>query len=156
EHGQRVEIDTWQGQIIEGRHRAKACQQLGIEPKYHECRFSDEAGARAYVISQNLHRRHLTTEQKRELIGKRLEAQPGKSDRAIGKIAKVDNKTVASVRAEKERREEIPHVETKTDSKGRKQPAKKPKLTKTPKPRPAPEITLTAAEYKVEADPPVV
>jgi hypothetical protein len=40
-------------------------------------------------------------------------------------VTKTDHKTVASVRAKKERRGEIPHVEVRTDSQGRKQPAKR-------------------------------
>ena len=35
----------------------------------------------AYVLSANVHRRHLTAEQKRELIAKVLKAQPEKSNR---------------------------------------------------------------------------
>jgi hypothetical protein len=77
----------------------------------------------AYVVSANIHRRHLTAEQRRELIAKLLKATPEKSDRQIAKIVKADNKTVASVRREKEAREEIPHVDTRRDSKGREQPA---------------------------------
>jgi hypothetical protein len=91
----------------------------------------------AYVISANIHRRHLTGEQKRDLIAKVLEADPNKSDREIGRMIKADNKTVASVRAEKEAREEIPHVKTRTDSKGRKQPARKPATAFAAEPRPA-------------------
>ena len=36
-----------------------------------------------YVISANIRRRHLTAEQKRELIAKLIKATPEKSDRAI-------------------------------------------------------------------------
>jgi len=79
----------------------------------------------AYVVSANIHRRHLTADQKRDLIAKFLKAQPEKSDRAIGKMAKADGKTVAAVRAEQEGRAEIPHVELRTDTKGRTQPAHK-------------------------------
>jgi len=79
----------------------------------------------AFVISANIHRRHLTGEQKHELIAKLIETDPTKSNRQIAKTVKVDHKTVASVRAEKEGRGEIPHVETRIDSKGRKQPARK-------------------------------
>ena len=79
----------------------------------------------AFVISANIQRRHLTGEQKHELIAKLIETDPTKSNRQIAKTVKVDHKTVASVRAEKEGRGEIPHVETRTDSKGRKQPARK-------------------------------
>ena len=56
----------------------------------------------AYVTSANIHRRHLTAEHKRELIAKLIEADPTKSNRQIAKTVKVDHKTVASVRAEKE------------------------------------------------------
>jgi hypothetical protein len=78
-----------------------------------------------YVISVNLHRRHLTAEQKRDLIGKLLKAAPEKSDRQIGKMAQVSKNTAKSVRDELEARGEIDHVETRTDTKGRKQAARK-------------------------------
>ena len=79
----------------------------------------------AYALSCNVHRRHLTGEQKRELITKVLKAKPETSDRQIATAAKVDHKTVGSVRSEMEGRGEIPHVEKRTDTKGRKQPAAK-------------------------------
>ena len=85
----------------------------------------------AYVISTNLHRRHLTAEQKREIVAALLKANPERSNNATAKIAKVDDKTVGAVRAQLERRSEIPNVSTRTDSKGRKQPARKTK-TKPP------------------------
>jgi hypothetical protein len=78
-----------------------------------------------HAYSLNLHRRHLTPEQKRELIARLLKKTPEASDRQIGKQIKADNKTVAAVRGDLERREEIPHVEVRADTKGRKQPAKK-------------------------------
>jgi hypothetical protein len=79
----------------------------------------------AYVISANIHRRHLTAEQKREIVAALLKANPERSNNATAKIAKVDDKTVGAVRAELERRSEIPNVSTRTDSKGRQQPARK-------------------------------
>ncbi len=63
-----------------------------------------------YVLSANLHRRHLTAEQKREIVAKMLKARPAKSNRTIAKQAKVDHKTVASVRAEKQATGEIPQL----------------------------------------------
>jgi hypothetical protein len=124
-HGQRNPVDIWNGEIIDGEHRALACQRLEIEPRYQERRFKDEAGARAYVISLNMARRHLTPEQKRKLIAELLKADPTQSDNSIAKQAKTTNKTVAAQRKKLEGRKEIPNVSKRTDAKGRKQPAKK-------------------------------
>jgi hypothetical protein len=79
----------------------------------------------SYVISANIHRRHLNAEQKRDLIAKLLKAQPEKSDRQIGKQIGAHHTTVGTVRKGEEGRGEISHVETHTDTKGRAQPAKK-------------------------------
>jgi hypothetical protein len=78
-----------------------------------------------YVISANILRRHLSDEGRRNLIAKVLKAKPDLSDRAIGEQIKADHKTVARVRREAEGRGDIPHVKTRIDSKGRKQPATK-------------------------------
>jgi hypothetical protein len=102
---------------------------------------SDEA-VYCYVIAANVHRRHLTAEQKRELIAKVLKATPEKSNNQIAKDVKVDDKTVGSVRAEMESRSEIPNVGTRTDTKGRKQPAKRKKKPVTDEP----SVTLTNGE----------
>ena len=78
----------------------------------------------AFVLSANVHRRHLTAEQRRDLIAKVLKADPAKSNRQIAKQVKADDKTVANVRHDLEARAEIPHVEIRTDTKGRRQPVK--------------------------------
>jgi hypothetical protein len=126
-HELQNDIDTWQGMILEGRNRALACQQLGIEPRYHECRFQDEAGARAYVISQNMHRRHLTAGQKRDIIAALLKADPAKSNREHARTAKVSHHTVAAVRSEQETTGQIAQLKKTVgaDGKARKQPAQK-------------------------------
>jgi hypothetical protein len=76
----------------------------------------------AYVTAANLHRRHLSTEQKRDLIAKLIKATPDKSDRQIAETVKADHKTVGAVRAKQEARGEIPHVEARIDTMGRRQP----------------------------------
>jgi hypothetical protein len=88
----------------------------------------------AYVTTANLHRRHLTAEQKRELIAKLIALAPEKSDRQFGKELGVDHKTIARARAEGEDVGKVPHVEKRTDSKGRHQPARRPKASAKPKP----------------------
>ena len=106
----------------------------------------------ALALSFNVHRRHLTAEQKRDLIAKLVTAAPEKSNRQIASSVKVDHKTVAAVRSEREGRGEIPHVEKRTDSKGRKQPAKKSGLKPKPgiksPPLPATESAADSAERR--------
>jgi hypothetical protein len=74
----------------------------------------------------NLHRRHLTAEQKRAVIAAVLKEKPAQTDRQAAARTGSDHKTVGKVRKELEGRGEIPHVETRTDTKGRKQKAEKP------------------------------
>jgi hypothetical protein len=69
---------------------------------------------------------HLSIEQKRALAAKLLKVDPERSDREIGRVAKLDNKTVAAIRAELEGREEIPHVKFRKDNKGRRHSIKRP------------------------------
>jgi hypothetical protein len=104
------------------------CWDLGTEHAAQDANIASMHHGDPYefVISANIHRRHLTAEQKRDLIGKLLKADPTKSDRAVAKTVKADDKTVAKVRRELEGRSEIPNVKVRTDTKGRKQPAKKP------------------------------
>ncbi len=61
-HGLREPIWTYQGKIIDGRHRYRACLELGIEPRFRE--WDGNGSLVAFVISLNLHRRHLTSSQK--------------------------------------------------------------------------------------------
>jgi acetyl esterase/lipase len=56
EQGLLNPITTYQGKILEGRNRALACRAAGIEPRYVEYEGKDPA---AFVLSQNLARRHL-------------------------------------------------------------------------------------------------
>jgi hypothetical protein len=86
------------------------------------------------VASLNAHRRHLTPEIKRELIKKLLKLRPEKSNRSIAKEADTHHHAVEKVRQDEERRGNISHVEARTDSTGRKQPATKPAAKTTVKP----------------------
>ena len=88
----------------------------------------------AYVISANIHRRHLTAAQKRELIAKLLKATPEKSNRQIAKIVGRSHPHVAKVREELEKAGDVETVTTSIDTKGRKQPSRK---TRKPQPREA-------------------
>src|SRR5262245_20521126 len=76
----------------------------------------------AYVISANIHRRHLSNNKKRELIARLIKADPSKSDRQIAETVKDSPTTVGTVRAEMESKGDVSKLDTRRDSKGRQQP----------------------------------
>jgi phage N-6-adenine-methyltransferase len=61
-NGLREPIWTHQGKIIDGRNRYKACTETGTKPKFQE--WDGQGSLVAFVMSLNLHRRHLTASQK--------------------------------------------------------------------------------------------
>lgn len=63
DNGQREAITLWRGQVIDGLHRARACDELGFVPMTREWE-SEEEGLTGYVVSLNLHRRHLDESQR--------------------------------------------------------------------------------------------
>ena len=61
EHGLLDEIILLDGKILDGRCRYLACERVGVSPKFHDYVGDDPLG---FVISRNVHRRHLTTIQR--------------------------------------------------------------------------------------------
>jgi ParB-like chromosome segregation protein Spo0J len=133
--GQHFDIVTFDGQIIDGRNRARACQKLGIEPRYTPFQGKAEDVPR-FVISANIHRRHLKPEQRRDLIKRVLRLDPTRSDRAIGAELKVDKNVITKTRKQMEATGAVAPVEKRTgrDGKTRRQPVPKLKLAAVPKP----------------------
>jgi ParB-like chromosome segregation protein Spo0J len=66
ENGLREEIWLHEGQIIDGRHRYWACLEAGVPPRFRQ--WDGQGSLVAFVVSLNLHRRHLTASQ-RAMIG---------------------------------------------------------------------------------------
>ena len=73
-NGQREAIWTWRGQIIDGKHRHRACSELGRDVSAREWD-GEEVGLVAFVVSLNLHRRHLN-ESQRAVVAARLATLP--------------------------------------------------------------------------------
>lgn len=91
-HGQHELIVLHEGRILDGRHRYRACTELGLEPK---TRLWDGVGfAVDFVRSENLHRRHLTASQRAAI------AVESESMRAAEQRAK-DRHTASTAKAGK-------------------------------------------------------
>jgi hypothetical protein len=121
--------------LLDGRNRLDAMELIGgksvdrrdelaLDPTYLHGLANDD-DPYGFVISINARRRHLTAEQKRELIAKVLKAQSEKSDRQIAATVKASPTTVGTVRAKMEAKGEVSKLDTRTDAKGVKQPATK-------------------------------
>jgi hypothetical protein len=126
--------------LVDGRNRLTALEQCG-RLEFNEAGWpSIESGFdfdRAitaldygddpyeYVVSANIHRRHLSGEQKRELIAKLIKVDPSKSDRQIAEVAKASPTTIGTVRAKMETAGDVSKLDTRTDTRGRAQPARK-------------------------------
>ena len=141
-NGLQTKIAVWQAAtgrpwfLIDGRNRLDAAELVGLSVDFikpdsvkvggymnavDDCTSSDPY---EYVISTNVHRRHLTPEQKREIIAALLKAEPEKSNRQVAKAVGVSHPHVAAIRHELERSGDVETVTTSTDTLGRKQPIK--------------------------------
>jgi hypothetical protein len=166
----RIPLIFWRSKdgvdsVLDGRNRLDAGEAVGMEWSIDELLktghyyLEGTHDPYAIVISLNIHRRHLTGEQKRDLIAKLLKVQPEKSDRAIAKSVGSDHKTVAAVRKSNG---EIPHKD-RTEATGRKARGRKPESERvsepakaTPCPCPSCDIPLEehdAAEVTSKATP---
>lgn len=132
-----IELDE-QGNVLDGHHRLRACSELGIVeyPKVIRAGLSEDE-KRAHARKLNIARRHLSQEQRRELIREQLRETPEKSDRQIAAGLGVSDKTVGAQRKELETRAEIPHVEASVDTLGRVQPRER-QIERRPEPEPMP------------------
>ena len=128
--------DPRQVEVLDGRNRLDAMEAAGIkiidkrgqllDSVAHVVLDPQESDPYRYVISRNIHRRHLTNEKKREVIAELIRLDPTRSDRQIAGELKVSPTTVGAERAKLEQAGEVSKLDTRTDAKGIKQPAKKP------------------------------
>lgn len=136
------------GQIVDGHHRAEIARVHGLEcPRV--VKHGTETELRTFAYSLNLHRRHLSREQKRELIGESLRSDPQLSNREHGKRVGAHKNTVDDVRDDLESTGQIAQSDTRTSGDGRERPASQP-------PRPSPEVApgLTADDLDELQAPP--
>ena len=135
-NGMHERITLHEGKILDGRNRYLAAKQAGVALSLadHFRRLPAGVDAWDFVVSENIQRRHLTREQKQEVIASLLKADPSKSNRAIAATAKVSHHTVGEMRSELEATGQIAQLETTTgkDKKKRKVSKKKTRAADAP------------------------
>jgi hypothetical protein len=78
-------IWTHKGKIIDGRNRYRVCRELGREPQFRE--WDGNGSLVTFVVSLNLHRRHLTSSQRAAIAAEilpLLQAEAKERQRAAG------------------------------------------------------------------------
>jgi hypothetical protein len=93
-------IVLYEGKILDGYHRSKACCELRLPRKIETYKGTDPAG---YVLSRNAYRRHLTANQRTALItklrGPQLKAEA--KERQLSSLRKGDETPVGLISAQR-------------------------------------------------------
>jgi ParB-like chromosome segregation protein Spo0J len=82
-----------EGRILDGRHRLRACIELGIEPKFVTFDGDEDAAAR-YAFTANMTRRHLLASQRAMIAARAARLTGDLSLRATARAANVDRGTL--------------------------------------------------------------
>lgn len=94
-HGCREPIYLLDGKILDGRNRWRACEKIGARPTLVDYEGDDAA---AFVISLNLHRRHLSESQRMLVAGKLANLRDGqRADQAAQTCAPVTQSAAAEM-----------------------------------------------------------
>jgi len=147
------------GNILDGHHRVKACNELGIKEWPSVVRLGMDAQAKTlHAIKLNCARRHLTTAGKQTAIQKALHAAPEKSDRQLARAIGVNHETVGAQRKELEESGGIRHFLARQDPRtGRlSQPASKPISITVAKPEQVAKVAAQAQSVIEKAAPETV
>jgi hypothetical protein len=122
-------IKDERGNTLDGFHRERADAELrsaGVAlsdlPAIIKVGLTEEEKI-TLALSLNLDRRHLTREQRRQLVANLLRQEAHRSNRWLADRAGVDDKTVAGVRRELEATAEIPQLGRTTGKDGKARPA---------------------------------
>lgn len=107
-NGQREPVIVFEGMVLDGWHRYQACAQLGLNVQ--KFTFAQDEDPVAFVLSHNLHRRHLTASQRAAAVvacaewaptgrPKKVEAASTFSTReALAKAAGVTPRTITDAK----------------------------------------------------------
>jgi hypothetical protein len=102
------------GRVLDGRHRQELCELPEIKPRYVRLKAADVPDPVAYVLSANLHRRHLDESQRAMIAAKVMEMRSranlpasargnGRARDAAGAALNVSGRSVDHARVVRER-----------------------------------------------------
>lgn len=96
-HGLSNSIITFEDKTLEGLHRERACVEAGVALRY-EAFQGDANAALDFVVSSNLHRRHLTKSQRAMVASKLTTMRQGERTdlKPSAKLRKVSRKAAAA------------------------------------------------------------
>lgn len=122
--GVRVPIDVDEdGNILDGHHRKQIADELGKECPERIVRGLPEFAKVDYALTVNLTRRHLTREQRRDLVTKSLKRDPRVSDREHARRCGVSHTYVSGVREALEAADQLATVASRVGKDGRERPS---------------------------------
>jgi hypothetical protein len=157
-HGLRCRIVTYEGLLLDGRNRRAACDRAGITPEFEDgtSKINDPV---AYVISVNLKRRDLTTDQRAACVAELATLKVGANQHRgregvqnctpsptldqAAKLAGVSRRTVANAK-KRMRDDPVAHAAAKRGDKVKRPRQAKP-VTQTPEAK-APETPPESEE----------
>jgi len=92
-NGQAEPIVLYRGEILDGRHRSRACEELGLQPLIREYTGDQPA---AYVLSLNVKRRNLTPSQRAAIVVEFLPQLEEEAKRRQGRRTDLEPNTSGS------------------------------------------------------------
>ena len=126
-----IHVDE-EGVVIDGHHRSKIANELGIPCPVITHDDLSESQKRSLAFTLNLKRRHLNREQRRALIAESLKSDPQLSNAEHSRRTGTSDKTVKSVRENLESTSEIPKLTETKGADGRVRPASQSKREPSP------------------------
>lgn len=114
------------GNVIDGHHRQEIAQANGIECPEVVAPGLTDRGKYETALSLNIHRRHLTREELRDVLRDSIRRNPELSDRRHAEVAGASHPTAGAVRAELVSEGLVENLSTRVGVDGVAQPATKP------------------------------
>lgn len=110
------------GVVIDGHHRLRIAESLGVDCPAEYLTDRPEAEMRTLAFELNLNRRHLTRDQRRDLVTESIKADPQLSSREHGRRTGVHHSTAESVRQSLSAGGEISHLTPRVGGDGKSYP----------------------------------